>query len=664
MRATILSRFGSCILPHDRPPTTVTRTISMFSKNRSICSRRCYDCDKCGAHNVASISVAKMTRNMNRPNTLLPSLVTMTSTADPNHLITRQFSTSTPRYQIHETSADQGQSQPLPLRSPDEQDIAAFRDMLRDEHDLSSSLSTSTNASVLTDSEDIQRYNTDWTKHYQGTSSIVLRPKSTEEVSSILAYCHEHRIGVVPQAGNTGLVGGGVPLHNTPTTTTTTDDKDDTSSSREVILSVERMKDILSWNATTGILTGQAGGILQDWQNYARDHCGVILPIDLGSKGSCCIGGTVSTNAGGQYYARYKSLHANVVGLEVVAANGDILRFNLNEMEVGTSGGSSSSTNNKNVICNLKDNTGYDMKHLFIGAEGSLGVITKVALWCSSSYPASRCAVLCACTSLDQVEDCLHLARRVLGETLSAFEFMDLMVTRLVANNPNNTSISASHMIPKRPSSTTTNSTSTSKDDNDFYPYYILVETHGSNTTHNEEKMQTFLEASIDQELVEDGVLAQDLTQVEALWTVRESCNPTVASHGYTFKYDVSLPMADFEGFANEMRERLESMCTTKVVATNWGHIMDGNLHFNVTTPGEFESIPEVLETLEPYIFESVIRRGGSISAEHGLGQTKHKYLPIVHDTATLLLMRSIKQLLDPHGIMNPGKYLPPLEHL
>ena len=594
--------------------------------------------------------------------TTTTTTTTAAAAAAPNHyLITRKFLTSSLRYQKAPTSTGQMQSQSQPLRSPTEEDIVAFRDMLQEERKDSNAHSSS--VSVLTNSEDIQRYNTDWTKHYQGTSSIVLRPRTTLEVSSILTYCHAHRIGVVPQAGNTGLVGGGVPLHHN---TTATIDNDDTP--REVILSVERMKDILSWNATTGILTGQAGGILQDWQDYARDHCDVILPIDLGSKGSCYIGGTVSTNAGGQYYARYKSLHANVVGLEVVAANGDILRFNLNEMEEGTSDGSSNLTNsnnnnnnNNNLICNLKDNTGYDMKHLFIGAEGSLGVITKVALWCSSSYPASRCAVLCACTSLDQVEDCLHLARRVLGETLAAFEFMDRTVTSLVANNPNSKSSSASHMIPKLSSVPTTSSTSTStsNDDNGFYPYYILVETHGASATHNEEKMQTFLERSLDQELVKDGVLAQDLTQVEALWTVRELCNPTVASHGYTYKYDVSLPMAEFEGFANEMKDRLDSICTTKIVATNWGHIMDGNLHFNVTTPGEFESKAEVLEALEPYIFESVIQRGGSISAEHGLGQAKHKYLPIVHDAATLFLMRSIKQLLDPHGIMNPGKYLP-----
>lgn len=522
------------------------------------------------------------------------------------------------------------------LQSPAETDIDAFRELLN--HQL---------GSVLVDPDDIEPYNTDWTKHYQGSSSIVLRPQSTHEVSAILRYCHQHHIGVVPQAGNTGLVGGSVPLAKTTEATT------NNNNPQEVVLSVERMNEILGWNPTTGILTGQAGGIIQDWQEYARDNCNAILPIDLGSKGSCCIGGTVSTNAGGQYYARYKSLHANVVGLEVVVANGDIMQFNLKE-------GVAENNNNTNVLCNLKDNTGYDLKHLFIGAEGSLGVITKVALWCSSAYPSSRKAVLCACTSLDQVQDCLQLARQVLGETLSAFEFMDRSVTSLVAaNNLRNGSSTSSNMIPKQ-SSTSTNDGSGG--DDTFYPYYILVETHGSNATHDEEKMQTFLESSLEQEVVVDGVVAQDLAQVEALWAVREGCNPTVASLGYTYKYDVSLPMSEFETFANDMNQRLDLLCgsNTEIVTTNWGHIMDGNLHFNVTTPGQFEMVPEVLDTLEPYIFESVIQRGGSISAEHGLGQSKHKYLPMVHDPVTLSLMRSIKQLIDPHGILNPGKYLPP----
>ncbi|CAB9519533.1 Probable D-2-hydroxyglutarate dehydrogenase, mitochondrial [Seminavis robusta] len=310
------------------------------------------------------------------------------------------------------------------LRSPTPDDVNAFREMLGQSP-----------GSVLTSLEDVESYNTDWTKHYQGTSSLVLRPKSTKEVSDILRYCDDHYLGVVPQAGNTGLVGGSIPVASAP--------------AQEVILSIERMNQITSWNPTTGIITGQAGGILQDWQDYAQQK-GVMIPVDLGSKGSCLIGGTVSTNAGGQYYARYKSLHANVVGLEVVLAGGEILRLNLQET---TSNNNDKESKNNTVLCNLKDNTGYDLKHLFIGAEGSLGIVTKVALWCSSAYPTSRCAVLCACTSLEQVQECLPVARRVLGETLAAFEFMDQAVTELVAAN---CSGSISGMIPQQQRAMTT----------------------------------------------------------------------------------------------------------------------------------------------------------------------------------------------------------------
>ena len=402
----------------------------------------------------------------------------------------------------------------------------------------------------------------------------------------------------------------------------------------EVIVSVERMNRIISWNSTTGILTGEAGGILQDWQEYAQKQ-NVIVPVDLGSKGSCCIGGCVSTNAGGQYYARYKSLHANVVGLEVVIPSGEILTFNLKQ----------GNNAQNSVICNLKDNTGYDLKHLFIGAEGTLGIVTKVALWCSSTFPSSRCTVLCACASLDQVQECLQVARRMLGETLAAFEFMDRSVTEWVDSNPDVTDGRQS-IVPRNFA-------------DDYFPYYILVETHGSNEKHDQEKMHAFLEESLEKEVVLDGVLSSSYKQVNGMWRIRESCNPTVASHGYTYKYDVSLPVEDFASFKEEMELQLKANSCVEVRITTWGHIMDGNLHFNVTTPGKFEVDPKVLETLEPHIFESVVARGGSISAEHGLGQSKNKYLDMVHDQSTLSLMRSIKQIMDPRGIMNPYKYLP-----
>lgn len=429
-------------------------------------------------------------------------------------------------------------------------------------------------------------------KHYKGYSSTVVRPEATEEVSSILKYCSERRIGVVPQAGNTGLVGGSVPIRD------------------EVVLSVEKLNTIEGLEETTGILKCGAGCILQEIQDYAaeRDH---LVPVDLGAKGTCCIGGNVSTNAGGSYYYRYGSLHANVMGLEAVLPDGRILDLYSS--------------------VNLKDNTGYDMKHLFIGAEGSIGVVTKVALLCPR-LPQARCAAFLACDSFESVQQLLRMAKTHLGEILAAFEFMDHEIMRVVADRDISLPLDS------------------------IYPYSVLVETHGSVEEHDQAKIEAFLELVMDNGTVVDGVLAQNLGQVEDMWRVRESCNPSVAATGYVYKYDVSLPIPDFPLFIKEMRQRLSSY--DSIVCTNWGHVIDGNLHFNVVVPGNYEKDENLLATIEPFIFESVIRRGGSISAEHGLGQCKNQYLEL-RDEPILSTMKAIKDMFDPNGIMNPGKYLP-----
>jgi D-2-hydroxyglutarate dehydrogenase len=421
----------------------------------------------------------------------------------------------------------------------------------------------------------------------------VVRPQSTEEVSSILKYCNEKRIGVVPQAGNTGLVGGSIPIH------------------QEVVLSVEQLNHIQELDPISGILKAEAGCILQNLQDYAADR-DYLVPVDLGAKGTCQIGGNVSTNAGGSYYYRYGSLHANVMGLEVVLANGDILNLSYDP-------------------CHLKDNTGYDLKHLFVGAEGTLGVVTKVALLCPR-LPQSKCASFLACQSFDQVCESLTLAKSHLGEILAAFEFMDGPVLEIVQHQSD---------IPLPLS--------------EIYPYSILVETHGSNAAHDQEKMESFVEAVMDQGVAVDGVLAQSLGQVQDMWKIRESCNPAVAASGYVYKYDVSLAVPDFPHFIDEIRGGIPD----SAVCTNWGHIIDGNLHCNIVVPGKYEKDEELLEKIEGLVLEEVLKRGGSISAEHGLGQYKHKYMPQIKDPATLATMKAVKKQFDPNGILNPGKYLP-----
>ena len=256
-------------------------------------------------------------------------------------------------------------------------------------------------------------------------------------------------------------MGGSVPIKN------------------EVILSTTLLNEIDSLDETAGVLVSGSGCILHDLQTYASDR-NYLVPVDLGAKGSCCIGGNVSTNAGGQYFFRYGSLHANVLGLEVVLPNGDILDL---------------------LNTNLKDNTGYDLKHLFIGAEGTLGVVTKVALQCAR-MPRSKNAVFVACSSFENVRKTLMLAKDCLGEILAAFEFMDREVLDIVGK---------SKRIPVLMESKDGDGSSSMN-----YPYCILIETHGSDPDHDTAKMETFLEqAMADEGSVVDGALAQDMTQLQ-----------------------------------------------------------------------------------------------------------------------------------------------------
>jgi len=407
----------------------------------------------------------------------------------------------------------------------------------------------------------------------------------------------------VPVAGNTGLVGGSILAS-------------------EVILSTRKLNKIQNLHATSDVLQYQAGCILQDLQEYvAAQDC--ILPIDLGSKGSCCIGGNVATNAGGQYYYRYGSIAANLLGLQVVTADGRILDLNY-------------------TSSNLKDNAGYKIHQIFVGSEGTLGIITGVSLLCRPALHSRQTALL-ACYTFSDVLNTMRIAKRKLGETLAAFEWMDGPIVELVGKMH-------SQPIPLLEDDV----------DNKCYPHYILVETHGCETEHDEAKMEAFLETVTTDEFaaVTDGLLAQDLPQSQKFWNLRESANPSAAAAGYTYKYDVSLPGSRFDSFIDEMNERLDGL---DVLNTNWGHILDGNLHFNVTTVGRFEVDDKVLNMLEPFLFEAIHQRQGSISAEHGLGQCKNRYLPMIHDQGTLDAMRSLKSVFDPNGILNPGKLLPPL---
>lgn len=455
----------------------------------------------------------------------------------------------------------------------------------------------------------LQDASIDWTGHYHSATPLVLRPRTAQQVAEILRYCNDRGLAVVPQAGKTGLVGGGVPRY-----------------SHEIVIQLQKMNQIVKDNNDVyhpDIVKCQAGCILQDLQDYCADYRQLLVPVDLGSKGTCQIGGNLATNAGGQYYYRYKSLAANVVGLQVVLADGRILDLNYER-------------------CNLKDNTGYKLHQLMIGSEGTLGIITGVAMACPP-LPKSRQAAFVSCSTYKDVLAVIQTAKKHLGEILAAMEWMDGSIWQLVAET-------GRHKMPAFAVS----------EPGGEGPFYILIETHGSDADHDQAKMDNFLETAMSRGQVSDGVVAQDLQQLQEFWKIRESSNPTVASLGYTYKYDVSLPIVDFVDWIKEMKQdRLDPLGSDVVLNANWGHVLDGNLHYNVTTRGEFEPQPRVIGRLEPYLFESVLRRGGSISAEHGLGQSKNQLLSMVHSADTLLLMKSTKDLFDPKGILNPGKFLP-----
>ena len=305
----------------------------------------------------------------------------------------------------------------------------------------------------------LDQYNMDWTRHYKGRSNVVLKPKTTEEIENIVSYCCNNKISIVPQGGNTGLVGGSIPVSN-----------------KEIIVSLERMNKILSFDKNTGILTCEAGCIIHSLQEYVKEH-NYLLPIDLGSKGSCVIGGVVATNAGGQYYYRYGSIHSNLLGLEVVTAKDKSKVLNL-------------------LNGNLKNNAGYHLKNVFVGSEGTLGIVTKVTMKCPP-YPNSKQCIMLLCKKKDTAvfENVIHIvnaAKKRLNEILAALEYMDMNVMKIVLQSNQD----MPHFL-------------SGNDDH----FILLLETHGSNSNHDIEKLESFLDYIMESGYIDDAVLSRNDTQ-------------------------------------------------------------------------------------------------------------------------------------------------------
>jgi len=345
-----------------------------------------------------------------------------------------------------------------------------------------------------------------------------------------------------------------------------------------------------------------------------------------------------------------------------------VLRLNLHDDNTadddeneGYNNNNNSSNNNNNngrkYGCHRKDNTGYDLKHLFIGAEGTLGVITKVAVACPP-LPSSKNVALLVCDSYSAVLKVLDASKRELGEILSAMELMDWQTLSLVRQNHTGGNEDETAMLLDEMLAFTTCQDSTRR------PLYLLVETQGSNSEHDNAKMNTFLGQLYESSIINNGYLATDSRKMNSFWNIREGCNPSVARSGYVYKYDVSVPIEEYMEIAAEVEATLLSLSTnndkrfseTKVCV--WGHLADGNAHINVVTPGVFQKDETLASLVDDAVYGSVLKRRGSISAEHGIGQSKVDILEKIKDESVMNVMVQMKRLFDPHGIMNPGKVL------
>jgi len=354
------------------------------------------------------------------------------------------------------------------------------------------------------------------------------------------------------------------------------------------------------------VVVCQAGVVLEKLDTVLAEE-GLMVPLDLGAKGSCHIGGNVSTNAGGLRLLRYGSLHGSVLGVEAVLASGEVVDC-LSSMK--------------------KDNTGYDLKHLFIGSEGTLGLVTRVSIACPTR-PRSVNLALLSLPDFPSVLRTFQECKGRLGEILSSCEFIDSGSMACVTQNLGLT-------CPLEESN-----------------FYMLIETSGSRAEHDEEKLNMFLEEMLEQGTVSDGTVASAPGKQREVWQLRERIAEALLKDGYCYKYDISLPLDVFYDSITVMKERLGSSVTRVV---GYGHVGDGNMHLNITTP---QYSQEVLDQIEPYLYEWTSGHRGSISAEHGLGFKKRNFIQFSKSDSAIGLMKQIKQVFDPRGIMNPYKVLP-----
>ena len=454
-------------------------------------------------------------------------------------------------------------------------------------------------AHVLTDPADTASYLTDQRGSYTGRALAALRPGSTDEVVSLVRLCAQYQVPIVPQGGNTGLVLGSVP---------------DTVGNA-VVLSLRRMDRIRAVDPINNTITVEAGCILHNVQHAAL-AAERLFPLSLAAEGSCTIGGNLSTNAGGTGVLRYGNTRELCLGLEVVTARGEVM----------------------SAMRGLrKDNTGYDLRDLFIGAEGTLGVITAAVLKLFAQ-PRAQVTALAALRTPAQALALLQLAQSRCGAALTGFELMSDLCLQLVQKH------FPQHRLPF----------------GQRHAQYVLLELSDSESEeHARSVFEDLIASALDEQFIDDAVIASSLGQSKALWQLRESISMAQAHEGKNIKHDISVPISRIAEFI-EVTDQLVQQAAPGCRMVTFGHLGDGNLHYNVSPP------PDVADSdflarqhaINLVVYDSVDRFGGSISAEHGLGALKIDEITRYKSAVELDLMRAIKAALDPQRLMNPGKVI------
>ncbi|RKP45018.1 FAD-binding oxidoreductase [Pararobbsia silviterrae] len=455
-------------------------------------------------------------------------------------------------------------------------------------------------AHVLRTPADMAGYLTDWRKRYTGQARAVLRPGTTEEVAAIVRIAGAHDVALVPQGGNTGLSGGATP----------------DVSGTQAVLSLARLRAVRAIDPANNTITVEAGCVLADVQRAAREG-NRLFPLSLAAEGSCTIGGNLATNAGGTAVLCYGTTRELCLGLEVVTPSGEIW----------------------NGLRGLrKDNTGYDLRDLFIGAEGTLGIITA-AVMKLYPLPAAQMTALAAVESPHAALKLLDIAQRAAGPLLTGFELMSDFCLELVGR----------HFPEQRyPFS-------------QRYPQVVLLElSDNESEQHARDLFEGLMQTAFDEGVAHDAVVAQNLTESRAFWNLREHIPLAQAEEGLNIKHDIAVPISRIGHFIDETGALIAQAAPGARMVV-FGHLGDGNLHYNVQTPegGDPRAFLKTYQSaLNRIVYDNVIAHQGTISAEHGIGQLKVGDNARVKSPVELSLMRALKHALDPHGRMNPGKVI------